>query len=313
MSKKPFTTYDEQINNSQSKKGLIINDKDFARSVLKKTSYYSLITAYKHIFKNKNTDLYKTGVLFEDIVCLYEFDQKLRILLLEYILIIERQLKSLLSYYFCEKFGENQSQYLDTNNYRKDNSSKNAASVAKLISILFETLNSHEYKYINHNRAAHNNVPLWVLINALSFGKISKMYSLSLDSVKQKICNEYANISISEMSSMLSLLTKFRNVCAHNERLYNYKTKDALPILKIQKALNLPMNKNKTSFRKGNNDMFAVLIILKTLLSPEDFENFYNKLLELITDFKFESNIVNKNSVVSEMGFPNNWKEISNI
>ncbi|MFI3326558.1 MAG: Abi family protein [Clostridia bacterium] len=110
MCRKPFTTYDEQIKNLQSQKGLIIGDTEFALSVLKKTGYYFLITAYKHIFKDKNTDLYKNGVLFEDIVCLYEFDQKLHILLLEYILIIERQLKSLLSYYFCEKFGENQSQ-----------------------------------------------------------------------------------------------------------------------------------------------------------------------------------------------------------
>ncbi|MFI3326557.1 MAG: Abi family protein [Clostridia bacterium] len=166
---------------------------------------------------------------------------------------------------------------------------------------------------INHNRDKHGNVPLWVLINALSFGKISKMYSLSLDSIKQKICNEYGNISISEMSSMLSILTKFRNVCAHNGRLYNYKTKDTLPVLDIQKSLKLPMNKNKTAFRKGHNDMFAILIILKSLLSHDDFEEFYNQLLKQINDFKFKSNIVNKNAVTSEMGFPNNWQDIFSI
>lgn len=42
---------------------------------------------------------------------------KLRTLFLKYILHIERHLKSLISYYFCEKFGENQGEYLNSKNF----------------------------------------------------------------------------------------------------------------------------------------------------------------------------------------------------
>ncbi|MED9806070.1 MAG: Abi family protein [Lachnospiraceae bacterium] len=41
----------------------------------------------------------------------------MRTLFLKYILQVERQLKSMLSYSFCEKYSENQSAYLDFHNY----------------------------------------------------------------------------------------------------------------------------------------------------------------------------------------------------
>ena len=55
----------------------------------------------------------KEAIIVEDIVNLYEFDASLRELFLKYLLRVEWEIKSLISYHFCEKFGENQVAYLE--------------------------------------------------------------------------------------------------------------------------------------------------------------------------------------------------------
>ncbi len=99
------------------KKNLQIDDEAYAKEILRQTSYYSLIGGYKDIFKNPTTKKYKDGTRFEDIVELYYFDESLRQLLLRYLIKVENEIKSQVSYYFTEKNGENQKEYLDITNY----------------------------------------------------------------------------------------------------------------------------------------------------------------------------------------------------
>ena len=83
---------------------------------MKQTSYYSLIGGYKDTFKNPTTKKYKDGAKFVDIVERYYFDESLRQLFLRYLIKVENEIKSIVSYYFTEKNGENQKEYLDTAN-----------------------------------------------------------------------------------------------------------------------------------------------------------------------------------------------------
>lgn len=70
-----------------------------------------------NIFQNIKHKKYKAGTSFEEIVSLYKFDAELRELFFKYLLQIERQMRSLMSYYFTEMYGAEQKQYLDANNY----------------------------------------------------------------------------------------------------------------------------------------------------------------------------------------------------
>ena len=112
-----FLTYEQQIDKLVNDKNLIIANKKYAADTLKQIGYFALIGGYKELFKNSTTQKYKDGTNFEDIVALYKFDENLRELFLKYILKIERHLRSVISYYFCEKYGEHQSFYLDENNF----------------------------------------------------------------------------------------------------------------------------------------------------------------------------------------------------
>lgn len=62
---KPFQTYDELLIFLQNEKNLIIKDMGYARHILAKTSYFSLITGYKDTFKNPTTGKYIDGTILK--------------------------------------------------------------------------------------------------------------------------------------------------------------------------------------------------------------------------------------------------------
>ena len=150
MANKTFFTYDEQIEKLEKEKQLVISDPEFAKITLQKLSYFSLIGGYKDLFKHKPSGNYLHGVTFEEITALYYFDEELRTLFLKYILHVERQLKSMLSYYFCKKYGEQQTAYLTAGNYNYTR--KNSSKINRLITTLSKTIAlPSNYSYITHH------------------------------------------------------------------------------------------------------------------------------------------------------------------
>ena len=63
-----------------------------------------MINGYKQPFLQQNVsgEKYIAGTTLEEIYALYEFDRKLRIVTLEYILEIEKQVKALVAYCFSK-------------------------------------------------------------------------------------------------------------------------------------------------------------------------------------------------------------------
>ena len=306
---KVFMTYDEQIKKLTLEKGLIIKDENFAIATLKRTSYYSLISGYKDVFKNSTTKKYRDGICFEDILSLYEFDRTLRELFLSYILKIENQIKSLMSYAFCNKYGENQSEYLQKTNY-KYNGRKNQRDIDRLVKILERYVNhNNDYDYINHARNTHNNVPLWVLMNALTFGNISVMYSVWTQDLKIKISSEYTHINEKQMAQLLRYLVRFRNVCAHGERLYSYRNMESIPDFPIHDKLLIAKTGNQYSY--GKHDLFGVVIALKYMLPKKDFLLFKKALSNTLSHYFKTSHGISQTDILESMGFPGNWCDIT--
>lgn len=233
---KPFMTYDQQIQKLKDKH-LVIPKETAAKEMLRLNSYFALITGYKNLFKNPTTKDYRDGTTFGDIVALYEFDAQLRELTLRHLLHVERHIRSSLSYAFCDKYGEQQSAYLDPNNYDL-HPRNNTSQVNKLITRYLKPLldKRTEHLYIEHYKHQHQNVPLWVLINALTFGTISKMYQYSTSDIQASISKEFEGINEGQLRQILQVLTDFRNVCAHNERLFSFRcSQHEIPNLPLHK------------------------------------------------------------------------------
>lgn len=306
---KPFLTYEQQIEKLQDEKGLIINDKEYAKAMLKQNSYFALITGYKHLFKDKTTGKYRSGVKFEDIVSLYEFDEGLRELFLKYLCQIERHIRSLLSYYFSEKYGESQNEYLDVTHYRYTGALKQ--KVNKLVAKLSDTINTtdSQYEYIKHYVSRNHNVPLWVLLNTVTFGTLSKMYMFLTQDLQQKISANFDGINESQLEKILSILSKFRNVCAHNERLFSYRVRESIPDLLLHQKLGIA--KNGAQYRYGKSDLFAVVISMRYLLPRKDFLVFKGEIVKLLNQFEEKSDAIEQKELLKAMGFPENWKDIT--
>ena len=114
---KPFKTYTELLDFLEKEKRLSIPDRTMAEEILSKTGYYSLITGYKELFKDKTTGYYRKGIRFDDVYNLYCFDRELRSIFLKYILIAEKSVKTSLAYHFSDLYGSDDSEYCNPLNY----------------------------------------------------------------------------------------------------------------------------------------------------------------------------------------------------
>lgn len=306
MISKPFLSFQDQIKNLRSK-NLVINDEDYARDMLRKIGYFALIGGYKTPFKNLTTGLYKDGTTFESIVELYEFDENLRELFLKYILRLERNIRSLLSYYFTEKHGESQKEYLNPSNYVPF--ARRQGDVAKLIAMLDTLANKNsDYPYINYQRTNYGNVPLWVLVNGLSFGALSKFYTLSKPDIRTKVSSCFSNIKEKQLTQYLRVITRFRNVCAHNERLYSFQTRNDIPDTLIHAQLSIPKKGNQYIY--GKHDLFALVVAFRELFSDEDFGAFKDSLTDILTEYFASEYSLPQSTVYGLMGFLENWEDI---
>lgn len=66
----------------------------------------------------------------------------------------------------------------------------------------------------------HGYVPLWVLVNVLSLGNISKFYEHRKQPLRVKIAKHF-NVNVGDLCLYIKMLAFWRNFCAHDERLYD--------------------------------------------------------------------------------------------
>lgn len=119
MNGKQFKTIDEQIEILRSK-GLIIDNENLARELLLKENYF-FITGYKHPFlKSPKDKTYVSGTKFEEVYALFFFDRHFRNIIFQNILIVENNLKSILSYQISKKYGHREREYLRLENFTTD-------------------------------------------------------------------------------------------------------------------------------------------------------------------------------------------------
>lgn len=296
-------TYAQQIRKLREKGLWIQNDVD-AEEILKQYSYFALISGYKDLFKNPTTRCYRDGTKLEDILALYRFDANLRELTFHYLLEIEQQIRSVLGYAFCERFGAEQEHYLDARSYNGD-TAKKRMQVQKLIERYLRPLleRKTQYPYIEHQKQIYGNVPLWVLVKALTFGTLSKMYELAVSEVQSDISREFPELDERQLGQFLNYLTDYRNLCAHNERLFSHRcAQKDIPDMPVHKQLPLPRKGN--TYQQGKRDYLAVMIAFRYLLKEEDYRVYLETLKALLDNFCRTENAVSRERILSEMGIP---------
>lgn len=317
---KPFKTYEEQLKLLKSR-GLIINFPKTALKILKEENYYNVINGYKDLFLDNNyaEDRYKKGTEFMEIVSLYNFDREIRNLFLKEILKIENRLRSLISYTFSLRYGNDN--YLKFDNFETlENSGTNKKTIEKRSGYIHELISEMQRDlaysidkkdYVKHYMNKYGFIPLWVLISSISFGTLSKFYSLMKPKDQNAVAKSFGVIG-SDLKQYINIISSVRNLCAHGERIYNLRMNKnkTMPNSMYHDFLKIPINKNSNRYESGVNDLFAVVIILKILLPKKDFDNFYNALNFEIKSLSRKLVSISIFNVYATMGFPRNWRMI---
>lgn len=308
MSEKQFSPVRTQIGILKGR-GIVIKNKKFAKKVLLDTNYYNLINGYKTPFLDSTyaTEHYLEGTQFEELYSLSEFDRKLRILTLEYILIIEKSIKTKIAYCFSKEYGHKD--YLCYEHFDCSDSKK-FGYISKLLKGLYGKIcdNVDREDSIKHYVHQRNYIPLWVLVNTLSFGDISKFYA----NLKQNIQNEIAKrmkygIRPKELINYLFFLSSIRNRCAHDELLYNYLSYTSL-------RNNDYFNHFKYSnINPQRNNYFSVMVTFKKLLPKRDYESFHNAFANLFYDMSQQLHTISSSKIRTEMGLPQNWRRLKTL
>jgi abortive infection bacteriophage resistance protein len=293
--------------------------------ILERENYYALINGYKDLFLIKNNNVpvepeqYKSGATFDEIYALYCFDRELRNILLKELLKFESSIKSKVSYCFSEKHKESNA-YLNMLNYSR-NPSK-LKQILKLIAIISNEISRQSEKNkknrnnpIQHYLDKHDGVPLWVLVKYLTLGNIQNFYECIDDVTQNIIAKDFAicykrsyNKTIHFTSDMLIEILKtatlFRNVCAHEERLYNFKLDKPSKSSNIASILNIPTS------QLSSGNIFTMVSFLKLVLTKEDFSNFIKNLKKLFDKYSNKFPSANFNNILISMGFNVNWQQL---
>lgn len=306
---KIFKNLDQQIEILESR-NLVINDKEKAKEILLKENYFFL-NGYRHMFldgeKSKN---FLPGTTFEELYATFTFDRNIRNIMFKYLLIVENNIKSIISYQLSKKYGFKEKDYLDPKNFTQD--SLKSRHVYDILNKMKRQIrvNGKQHTATLHYLSNYGYIPMWILVKVLSFGIIAELYSILKLEDQVSIANLY-NLDSEVLADYLYLLANFRNLCAHEDILYDHRTQREIPDNKYHYMLNI--EKKDDHYIYGKNDLFAVVIMLKQLLTDKEFSDFISEIGYEIDLLDGKVDIVPLNLILNKIGFPNNWREIYNV
>ena len=288
MDLKPPLTIEQQIYKLKNH-GMLIHDVRKAEQVLSTVNYYRFSGYALEYRKSPHDSDYIPCTNFNTIYNIYKFDEGLRNILRWYIEKTEIRFRTKIAYNFtlvkCTEKPYNQ-HYLPGNYYRKD----------KFINLLKRICEEEKYfqdsEFVKHHKNTYKDkMPLWVLVEIMTFSTLAKYYSCMYSSEQELIAKDVGT-SARILRNNLHALAILRNKCAHAARLYNSTM--TLPVAFRQQFLRCNPNiKNST--------LFAYIVMLANYL-PDNMckAQFQNDLYKLVA--KYENDID-----VSLMGFPPNW------
>lgn len=307
---KKFKTVDEQIKILQNR-GLVFPNFEHAKRYLLTNNYYNIINGYGKYFQ-KETDQFITGATFDEVSHLYFCDKQLKQAFFNSIINVEHHLKSIFAYRFAEKFGCRRYAYLDINSYDP----KKVLTVGKIISDLSRLINSHKNKShdpISHYVRKYDDVPIWIIVEFLDFGKLCALIKNSKREIQNKICKDlldFINDNVGKidehftpeiMISFIENIHELRNVCAHNNRLLEFKCRaDSKYFPSLHKK-----------FEIGDNDSrrftYSVFISMQCFLSRIEFEVLSNTIRKRLNFLNNHLNTIGIQEILNTLQFPENW------
>lgn len=304
---KPFKTHNQMLKILRDR-GVVIKDGSKAKRILERENYYCIINGYKDLFlvdRNITPDSYRQGTEFDEIFQLFSLDRELKNLFMSELIKIESVMKSMVAYHFHNRHREKNS-FLAFENFTQN--SNNTREVLSVIASLSNKISRQKNNAVTHYIEKYQHCPLWVLVNFLTFGEVSKLYKVCENRVRVELAKEiskhYENqykinvhISAEMLDECLGTFVMYRNVCAHDERLYNYRGNFR------EGALNRVLSTNLLS----RKDLFSILILIKLFIKKSDYKIFVKKYKTIFDKYDNKFKTINIQDIKSICGYDTSW------
>jgi len=267
-----------------SNRGLIIDDEQALTEALRFIGYHRLLIYVRH-FQNTKADpkIFRDQTRSSDIVSLYEFDRALRILCIDALERIEVALRSVISNQIS--MSHSQTFYSDPNHFSK----------FKEYAELFAQLGRARHQSIKHYYESYHEPmcpPIWAVLEGLSFGPLSRLYSQMKRPLRRK-CEEEFGLPESILVSWFRTLATFRNKCAHHECIWNTRMVEDKPSI----------HRNFIQHLSNLDNLYTRLVVCAIILNQiNQLGKWKAQLISLIENRPPSASL-------TEMGFPDGWRQ----
>lgn len=265
-------------------RGLQIKSLERVENYLSRIGYYRL-SGYFHSFRQRDSqnevllDDFMPNSDFEDVLLLYLFDKKLRILALDALERIETAVKVDISHLLGEKdpLAYRNPDYFD-GRFTKVEAGKDKSQHDDWLDYLnglIAKAKRRKIACVTHNIEKYGDLPIWAICGLWDFGAMSKLYAGMKKAERDKIAHKYGAANGKIFSQWLKSLNEIRNICAHHDRLWN-----------VRIVMKSPPIKNEPYWDKlDNTRAFFYFCIMKKMLAvlcPNSKwgERFYDVLKE---------------------------------
>jgi abortive infection bacteriophage resistance protein len=308
MELKPHFDWDSQLLRLRQR-GLFIDDESSALEALMHHNYYRL-RGYFHVFLSdekslSGVELFKPQTRMDDLIAIMDFDFKLRSLLFEVIAQFELSLRTSFAYHGglispeIHITGVGLTDEFKSLDYvgKQDHNSWLEGYKQRVGRMRSENFVSwHFEKYSGR-------LPIWVAVETMDFGSLSKLFRSSSQKLAHSIANEYG-CTPTLLKSWVASINDLRNSVAHLNRLWNAVFVIAPKTNREQISANLSHLNTQSDYER--HKIYSRLAILVWLENGDRFNvRFKERLLDLLASFPSHQSLS-----LTQMGFPNSWESL---
>ena len=282
---KPALTSEDLLRHLEHR-GLAIVDRGSALEALERIGYYRLLVYMRPLQREDavaGARRFVVGATFGDVLALYDFDRKLRLLCMDAVERIEVSLRSAIVCEVAVRHGPHF--YLEDAHFERPTGCTSLRSAVEK-----EARRHAASRHYGERYCEPPLPPVWVAMEAVSFGTLSHLFSnLRLD--HRKAIARRFGFDETVLASWFRAVTGLRNVAAHHGRLWNAALTADKPLV---------AKKLKADFGAMQDSFFARALVTAALLAPDDSAEWKRRLRALLD--------ASPHVDEGRMGFPSGWR-----
>ena len=221
-------------------KGLRIDDKKEASTIIEVYGYYNVINSYKEPYtfiNDKGVRQFYPNISFDQIFSLFQFDHRLRNAIMVAMIDLEEHLRATAADVISTAFGTNVENYLNRRNYQNRKIKDPRFRLDRILCSMKKTAKTNNDNPISYYRNKYGTVPPWILFKGIFFSTLVNYIRLfkntEKDAMIYKVFGIRDELPLPEgvknlFTSTLFLFLDYRNLTAHGGRVYNYTPKSPI-------------------------------------------------------------------------------------